>query len=82
MNNADILVEFFPDHDWLIADGFDDAIMGVSGDKVVYSVSKCIEIIAEDMSEEDAWEYFEYNVRGAYVGEQTPIFVDDYFLTS
>jgi hypothetical protein len=45
--------------------------------RLVYSVSKCIEILCRDMNEEDAIEYFEYNVSGAYVGEKTPIWCDD-----
>ena len=28
------------------------------------------------MNYEDASEYFEYNIVGAYVGENTPIFLD------
>ena len=31
----------------------------------------------EDMSEEDAMEYAEYNTFNAYVGEKTPLWVDD-----
>ncbi len=62
----------------LLADGFDDAIIGVDEQsmRVVYSVDKCIEVLTHDhgMAEEEAWEYFSYNVQGAYVGEQTPIF--------
>jgi len=34
-------------------------------------------LISEDMTEEDALEYFYYNVSGAYVGEKTPIWCDD-----
>jgi hypothetical protein len=29
------------------------------------------------MSEEDALEHFDFNVSGAYVGEKTPIYVED-----
>jgi len=29
------------------------------------------------MDEEQAYEYFDYNVIGSYVGEQTPIFLED-----
>ena len=32
----------------------------------------------EPMTEEDAWEFLEYNTFCAYVGEQTPIFVNTY----
>jgi hypothetical protein len=31
-----------------------------------------------DCSEEEAMEFFEFNVVGAWVGEHTPIFVDTY----
>ena len=31
----------------------------------------------KDMSEEDAIEYAEYNTFNAYVGEKTPLWVDD-----
>lgn len=31
----------------------------------------------EDMSEDEAIDYAEYNTFNAYVGEQTPIWVDD-----
>ena len=65
----------------LIADGLDDAIIGVATmidgtRKVVYSCDKCIAIFMKDgMSEEEAIEYFEFNTLGSYVGKQTPIFI-------
>jgi hypothetical protein len=31
------------------------------------------------MSDEDAIEYLEYNTFSAYVGEQTPIYIEDDF---
>jgi hypothetical protein len=69
---------------YLKADSFDDALIGFvwpldTGVKVaVYDRNKCIEILQEGdgMSEEDAIEFFEFNVSGAYVGPQTPMFVD------
>ena len=72
------------DHEGILsADGFDDAVIGVATDftepRLIYSVSKCIEILKEDMSEEDAMEYFTYNVSGAYVGEQPPIWCWDLY---
>jgi hypothetical protein len=47
----------------------------------VYDYERCIEILvndSHDMSDEEAREYFEYNVIGAYVGERTPIFITRY----
>lgn len=69
----------YPDSELLLADGFDDAIIGVDAKslRVIYSVDKCIEILQGDgMSEEEAQEYFDFKVVDAYVGEQTPIFLE------
>lgn len=80
MNKREILLDAYPDEKILTADGFDDAIIGrcESSGKVIYSISKCIDILIKDgMSEEDAIEYFYYNVSGAYVGELTPIWCLD-----
>ena len=67
----------------LSADGFDDAVIGVATDftepRLIYSVYKCLEILKKDMSEVDAMEYFTFNVSGAYVGEQTPIWCWDLY---
>jgi len=38
----------------------------------------CIQVLTRDMSLDDAVEHMEFNVVGAYVGEQTPIFVREY----
>jgi len=75
----DSIIERYPDDSFLKADGFDEAIIGVDTKsmRLVYSVSKCIEILCRDMDEVDAIEYFEYNVSGAYIGEKTPIWCDD-----
>lgn len=65
----------------LVADGLGRAIIGVlkrpaGPDLVVYSCSKVVDILVEDgMSEEEAQEYAEFNVYGAYVGPNTPLFV-------
>jgi hypothetical protein len=69
------ILEQYQDEEILIADGFDQAVIGIeeSSMRLIYSVNKCIEILTEDMSEEDALEYFSYNVLGSYVGEKTPI---------
>ena len=63
--------------DLLIADGYDDAIIGVSTKKIViYSIPKILEILVKDgMDEDEALEFFEYNIEGAYVSEKTPIYM-------
>jgi len=80
-NILESILEQYPDTESLKADGFDDAVIGydMNNDKLIYSYSKCIEILKKEMSEEDAIDYFSYNVQGAYVGEKTPIYMDDTF---
>jgi len=63
----------------LLADGFEGAFLGFgtsfTTDVAVYDYGRCIEILEADMLREDAEEYFEFNVRGAYVGVGTPVFM-------
>lgn len=88
MTKAEILAEHYSDVDLLQADGFDDAIIGVVFDnmnavpRIAYSTTKCLEILMkrDGMTEEEAIEYFDFNVQGAYMGEKTPIWVDDTFI--
>jgi hypothetical protein len=71
------LAKIFPD--LLYADGYDDCITGVTlraGVPVVtYRSEKVIAKLAKDMPYEDAVEFFEYNIEGAYLGVRTPIFM-------
>lgn len=73
------IIERYPDTEILKADGFDDAIIGIEerSGRLVYDIDLMIHILIKDeeMSEEDAIEYLDYNVIGAYVGEQTPIYI-------
>ena len=77
----DKIIEQFPDEEILKADGFDEAIIGIDtvSMRLIYSVTKCISMLCldEDMEVEDAIEHFDYNVRGSYVGEKTPIWCDE-----
>lgn len=63
--------------DLLVADGYDEAILGVSSKEIViYSIPKILEILQKDgMDEEEALEFFEFNIEGSYVGEKTPIYM-------
>lgn len=84
MTNLDYLVEDYPDVEFLKADGFDDAVMGFDTEsmRLVYSISKCMRSLMEKdgMNPLDAEEYFAFNVKGAYVGDKTPIWCEDYML--
>lgn len=80
MNKLERILDEYPDENFLIADGFDDAVIGIdySSKRLIYSISSCIKILSREMSEEDAVEYFFFNVAGAYVGERTPIWCEDF----
>lgn len=66
----------------LLCDGFDEAIIGMAerinlGPVVAYDVDKMIDIMIEHdgMTYEEAIEYFDYNILGSWMGENTPIFI-------
>lgn len=65
-------------------DGLNEALIGFGSrcgmnDVAIYSVEKIIEtlIIKYDMEEDDAQDWYDYNIEGAFLGENTPIFVFD-----
>ena len=62
----------------MFADGLDESILGIdTKGRVVYSVNKIVETFMErdGMTNEEAIEFFDFNVDGAYVGEYTPIYI-------
>jgi hypothetical protein len=71
------------DPELLFADGYDDCIIGLTFRNdtlvVLYGTLKIISKLTKDMSEEEAWDFFEFNISGAYVGERTPVFYEDIF---
>lgn len=78
-----LIIELYGCHgvDLLFADGLDDAIVGICPDsfRIVYSRNKVVDIfISQGMDADEAIEYAEYNTFGAYVGEQTPIWIEDF----
>jgi len=66
----------------LLADGFEEAYIGICRrfNTVVaaYDYDKCINVLMnrDGMCYEEAEEFFEFNVLGAWVGEGTPVFID------
>lgn len=76
----DEILELFSDEQFLKADGFDEAVIGVDplSMRLIYSRPKMIEVLMmnDEMSEEDAIEYLEYNTWNTYFGDQTPIYIE------
>lgn len=72
------LKEEYPDV--MTMDGYDDAIIVVVEriglEVVCYDLDKVIEILMKQgMNEEDAWEWYQFNMVGSWVGEKTPVFL-------
>jgi hypothetical protein len=66
----------------LFCDGFDEAIIGYAerinlGPVAAYDVNKIIEILVlrDGMAHEEAVEYFYFNIHGAWMGENTPVYI-------
>jgi hypothetical protein len=80
MNRREIILDKIPNQEFLFADGFDDAIIGIceKTDVVIYSTKKIIEILMnEGMEYRDALEHFHFNILDGNLGDLTPIFCDD-----
>jgi hypothetical protein len=65
----------------LFADGLNEAIIGMTDSMFpvpIYDKDKCVEVMMknENWDYETALEFLEYNTFCAYVGEQTPLFVE------
>jgi hypothetical protein len=66
----------------LEADGFEKALVGVVEQcggfrALAYDYWKCVDVLVDDneWDEEEAIEYMDFNVTGAYVGPGTPVFL-------
>ena len=63
----------------LFADGFDEAMIGMEAvrGRAIYDYMLCAKILMDrdNMTEEEAYEYMEFNVVTAFVGPMTPLFI-------
>ena len=79
-SNLEDLLECL-DENAMKADGYDDCIIGFTHQAgrpsvIAYDTNKIIARLTSDgMTHDEAWEFFEFNIAGAYVGEYTPVFV-------
>jgi hypothetical protein len=72
------------DQEIMLMDGFEEAFIGLSkrcGQPTLatYSFSKMVQVLIDrdGLDEMDAVEYIDYNCTGAWMGELTPIVVED-----
>ena len=62
-------------------DFYDDAIVGITDEgRLVYGKERMAFLLedTDDMDYNSAWEFLEYNCFSAYVGEMTPLFINQY----
>jgi hypothetical protein len=63
----------------IIPNGYPKAFIGcTSNGNAIYIKEKIIETLMEEdptMSDEDAWEFYDFNIEGAYVGQPEPIYI-------
>ena len=76
-----LIIDLFSDtDDVLFADGFDGHYHRIRPKplEVVYSRSKVIDILCDDnMDNEEAVKFAEYNVFSSFVDEKTPVWVEE-----
>jgi len=67
MSVIESIIESYPDEVLTTLTGFDDAIIGIDdkSKRLVYSEKKIIECLQKDMTEEEAIEFYDYNVAGS-----------------
>ena len=64
--------------DAMLADGLDDALAGYdSRGRAVYHIEEILGIlmVRDGMTEEEAQEFFDFNIECAHVGQFTPIYM-------
>jgi len=69
---------------FLTADGFDKAFLGLSCSQsnreqvAIYDLHKCAKILMDrdEMTQEEALEFLDFNTLGAWLGDTTPIFIE------
>jgi hypothetical protein len=62
----------------MLVDGHDDALAGYDTlGRAIYYIDHIIHTLIErdNMTYEEAYEFFDFNIAGAYVGEYTPIYM-------
>ena len=81
INVKEYIDENYPDKTIPFLYGLDEAFIGVgfSFNKpyACYDKGKIIDLLMSDgMTEEEALEYFEFNIAGSYMGQRMPIIID------
>lgn len=81
MNKREEIAEDYPDLLVMDPEYLDEAIIGVATriglEAVCYDTEKVIELLMkhDGMDYEEAVEYMDFNMKGAWVGETTPVFL-------
>jgi hypothetical protein len=83
--NHNIIKSLIAEHNEraLFLDGFDEAIIGYTRNSssevvCVYNIGRILEILVgeHNMTQEEAIEYYDFNIEPSYMGEHSPIYMD------
>lgn len=71
------------ENECLLADGYESALIGITegaNPVAIYDTELCIKCLMDEdeMSKEDAVDFFYFNTVQAHVGDKTPIYVTRY----
>lgn len=88
--NREKIIEYiadcgFEEEDIILYDGFENAFIGLASKfhsiSAVYDYDKSLDILInrDGMSPEEADEYMQFNVVGAWLGDSTPVFIFNKF---
>lgn len=82
MTALEQILQCYPDEEFHYPTGLQDAIVGVEAKsmRLIMSEEKIIKILMEDgMELEEALDYYGYNIESAYIGEKTPIYIQEFY---
>ena len=81
MNDSlrDFIAVYGDDERTLKVDGYDDCIIGMdSKQRLVYDTDMIVRRLSNDMSQDEALEFYYYNIEGSHMGDHTPIYIHRY----
>jgi len=76
------ILKSYPDEEFIKADGFDDAVVGIEVNslRLVYSIELAVEsLMRKNIERDDALEHLYYKVIPEQVGEKSPIWINILF---
>lgn len=81
MEKLEQILENYPEAEFVkLPTEYDDCIIGVEVKEqlIVYSEELVIRQLMTEMDFEEAYEYYYFNIIGAYIGKKMPLFIETF----